>query len=89
MTVKVQVDLQEGFHQPGRISVELPELRCSPEAQAQLETDLRALLTVFGGLALAVCEEPRQAPLNSGAFIKDLMDNLERFMRERLDRGAA
>jgi hypothetical protein len=87
--VKIEVELDEKYHQAGKIVFEQAEPGCPADIQEQLEQDLKALLTVFGGLALAVSEEAKLPHAGSGEFIRRLMDNLEEFAKQRLERGAA
>jgi hypothetical protein len=88
--VRIEVELKEKFGAAGKLvfEVDLPS-DYPKDAQREIETDVTALLTVFGGLALAVTLESGTGGENRGELLRQLMDALERFAEQRLGRGAA
>ncbi len=85
--MNIQVKLNKDFGRSASIAFDENISDCLTEREKErLESDLNALLKVFGGLTVAVIEdacsgsrEPERTE-----FIEDLMANLERFTMRKL-----
>lgn len=86
--MRIHLDLRDECGKDASLTFEEQLTNYVPiSSKVEIEEDLRVLLRVFSGLAIAALEDAIDVAARSGrpVLLREIIDHIERFLLEKLD----